>query len=52
MDCGVRADAVKVKEARRADGDERDDELVQAADLVVEVVHAAAESSGSAVRSE
>jgi hypothetical protein len=38
---GVRADAVEGEQAGRADGDQRDDELVQAADLVVEELHAA-----------
>lgn len=40
---GVGADSVEAEEAGRADGDERDDRLVQPVDLGVEELHAAAE---------
>ena len=40
---GVRADAVEAEQAGSADGDQRDDQLVQALELRVQELSAAAE---------
>src|SRR3984885_11432890 len=40
---GIRADAVEAEQAGRAYGDQRDDEVIQAADLSIEELHAPAE---------